>query len=184
MGYTPIRKTKTGFSSAQDVLEKLQAEAPIVEHILKYRQIAKIQSTYIDGLLKVIDAKTGLVHTRHQQTVPRTGRLSSGDPNLQDIPIRLEEGRKVRQAFVPRKKDWKLFSADYSQIELRILAHISEDEHLIETFKNNEDVHTTTAVRVFNLDSADEVTPNMRRDAKAVNLRIVYVISDYGFFQN
>lgn len=184
MGYTPIRKTKTGFSTAQDVLEKLQAEAPIVEHILKYRQIAKIQSTYIDGLLKVIDSKTGLVHTRYQQTVARTGRLSSVDPNLQNIPIRLEEGRKVRQAFVPRKKDWKLFSADYSQIELRILAHISEDEHLIETFKNNEDVHTTTAVRVFNLDSADEVTPNMRRDAKAVNFGIVYGISDYGLSQN
>src|SRR5699024_1978923 len=117
-------------------------------------------------------------------TVARTGRLSSVDPNLQNIPIRLEEGRKVRQAFVPRKKDWKLFSADYSQIELRILAHISEDEHLIETFKNNEDVHTTTAVRVFNLDSADEVTPNMRRDAKAVNFGIVYGISDYGLSQN
>jgi DNA polymerase I len=184
MGYTPIRKTKTGFSTAQDVLEKLQAEAPIVEHILKYRQIAKIQSTYVDGLLKVIDPETGLVHTRYQQTVARTGRLSSVDPNLQNIPIRLEEGRKVRQAFVPREENWKLFSADYSQIELRILAHISKDEHLIETFKNNEDVHTTTAVRVFGLDSADEVTPNMRRDAKAVNFGIVYGISDYGLSQN
>src|SRR5690625_4436092 len=184
MGYTPIRKTKTGFSTAQDVLEKLQAEAPIVEHILKYRQIAKIQSTYVDGLLKVIDPETGLVHTRYQQTVARTGRLSSVDPNLQNIPIRLEEGRKVRQAFVPREEEWKLFSADYSQIELRILAHISKDEHLIETFKNNEDVHTTTAVRVFGLDSADEVTPNMRRDAKAVNFGIVYGISDYGLSQN
>ena len=184
MGYTPIRKTKTGFSTAQDVLEKLQAEAPIVEYILKYRQIAKIQSTYVDGLLKVIDPETGLVHTRYQQTVARTGRLSSVDPNLQNIPIRLEEGRKVRQAFVPRKKGWKLFSADYSQIELRILAHISKDEHLIQTFKNNEDVHTTTAVRVFGLESADEVTPNMRRDAKAVNFGIVYGISDYGLSQN
>src|SRR5690625_83472 len=184
MGYTPIRKTKTGFSTAQDVLEKLQAEAPIVEHILKYRQIAKIQSTYVDGLLKVIDPETGLVHTRYQQTVSRTGRFSSLDPNLQNIPIRLEEGRKVRQAFVPREENWKLFSADYSQIELRILAHISKDEHLIETFKNNEDVHTTTAVRVFGLDSADEVTPNMRRDAKAVNFGIVYGISDYGLSQN
>src|SRR5699024_4786166 len=162
----------------------LQAEAPIVEHILKYRQIAKIQSTYVDGLLKVIDPETSLVHTRYQQTVARTGRLSSVDPNLQNIPIRLEEGRKVRQAFVPREKDWKLFSADYSQIELRILAHISEDEHLIETFKNNEDVHTTTAIRVFGLENAEEVTPNMRRDAKAVNFGIVYGISDYGLSEN
>lgn len=184
MGYTPIKKTKTGYSTAQDVLEKLKDEAPIVEHILKYRQIAKIQSTYVDGLLNVIDEETGLVHTRYQQTVARTGRLSSVDPNLQNIPIRLEEGRKVRQAFVPRKDDWKLFSADYSQIELRILAHISEDEHLIDTFLNKEDVHSTTAVRVFDLDSVDEVTPNMRRDAKAVNFGIVYGISDYGLSQN
>lgn len=184
MGYEPIRKTKTGFSTAQDVLEKLQDQAPIVEHILKYRQIAKIQSTYVDGLLNVIDPETGLVHTRYLQTVARTGRLSSVDPNLQNIPIRLEEGRKVRKAFVPRKEDWKLFSADYSQIELRIFAHISKDKHLIETFQNDEDVHTTTAVRVFNLDSQDEVTPNMRRDAKAVNFGIVYGISDYGLSQN
>src|SRR5699024_3822586 len=102
-------------------------EAPIVEYILRYRQIAKIQSTYVDGLLKVIDDETGLVHTRYQQTIARTGRLSSVDPNLQNIPVRLEEGRKIRQAFVPRKENWKLFSADYSQIELRILAHISKD---------------------------------------------------------
>ena len=184
MGYTPIRKTKTGYSTAQDVLEKLQDEAPIVAYILRYRQIAKIQSTYVDGLLKVIDDETGLVHTRYQQTITRTGRLSSVDPNLQNIPVRLEEGRKIRQAFVPRNKDWKLFSADYSQIELRILAHISKDQHLIETFQRNEDVHTTTAVRVFDLDSADEVTPNMRRDAKAVNFGIVYGISDYGLSEN
>ncbi len=184
MGYTPIRKTKTGYSTAQDVLEKLQDEAPIVEYILRYRQIAKIQSTYVDGLLKVIDDETGLVHTRYQQTIARTGRLSSVDPNLQNIPVRLEEGRKIRQAFVPRKADWKLFSADYSQIELRILAHISEDKHLIETFQRNEDVHTTTAVRVFGLESAEEVTPNMRRDAKAVNFGIVYGISDYGLSEN
>jgi DNA polymerase-1 len=184
MGYEPIRKTKTGYSTAQDVLEKLRDEAPIVDYILRYRQIAKIQSTYVDGLLKVIDEETSLVHTRYQQTVARTGRLSSVDPNLQNIPIRLEEGRKIRKAFVPRADDWQLFAADYSQIELRILAHISKDEHLIETFKRNEDVHTTTAVRVFGLDSADEVTPNMRRDAKAVNFGIVYGISDYGLSES
>lgn len=184
MGYEPIKKTKTGFSTAQDVLEKMQSYAPIVEHILRYRQIAKIQSTYVDGLLKVIDEETGLVHTRYQQTVARTGRLSSVDPNLQNIPIRTEEGRQIRKAFVPRAADWKLFSADYSQIELRILAHISQDKHLIENFVQGEDVHTTTAVRVFGLKDASEVTPNMRRDAKAVNFGIVYGISDYGLSES
>ncbi len=184
MEYEPIRKTKTGFSTAQDVLEKMQSYAPIVEHILRYRQIAKIQSTYVDGLLKVIDEETGLVHTRYQQTVARTGRLSSIDPNLQNIPIRTEEGRQVRKAFVPRADDWKLFSADYSQIELRILAHISKDEHMIENFIENGDIHTTTAIRVFGLKDASEVTPNMRRDAKAVNFGIVYGISDYGLSEN
>ncbi len=184
MGYTPIRKTKTGYSTAQDVLEKLKDEAPIVEFILRYRQIAKIQSTYVDGLLKVIDPETGLVHTRYQQTVARTGRLSSVDPNLQNIPIRLEEGRKVRKAFVARQEDWKLYSADYSQIELRILAHISQDEHLVEIFQGDEDVHSTTAVRIFGLEDISEVTPNMRRDAKAVNFGVVYGISDYGLSQN
>lgn len=184
MGYTPIRKTKTGYSTAQDVLEKLKDEAPIVEFILRYRQIAKIQSTYVDGLLKVIDPETSLVHTRYQQTVARTGRLSSVDPNLQNIPIRLEEGRKVRKAFVARQEDWKLYSADYSQIELRILAHISQDEHLIEIFQGDEDVHSTTAVRIFGLEDSSEVTPNMRRDAKAVNFGVIYGISDYGLSQN
>lgn len=185
MGYTPVRKTKSGNpSTAQDVLEKLKEEAPIVEYILRYRQIAKIQSTYVDGLLKVVDSETELVHTRYQQTVARTGRLSSVDPNLQNIPIRLEEGRKVRKAFVASRKDWKLYSADYSQIELRILAHISGDENLIEIFKRNEDVHSTTAVRIFDLEDASEVTSNMRRDAKAVNFGVVYGISDYGLSQN
>ncbi len=184
MGYTPIRKTKTGFSTAQDVLEKLKDEAPIVEFILRYRQIAKIQSTYVDGLLKVIDPETGLVHTRYQQTVARTGRLSSVDPNLQNIPIRLEEGRKVRKAFVARNEGWKLYSADYSQIELRILAHISQDKNLLEIFRGNEDVHSTTAMRIFGLEDKSEVTANMRRDAKAVNFGVIYGISDYGLSQN
>lgn len=184
MEYEPIRKTKTGFSTAQDVLEKMEDYAPIVEYILRYRTIAKIQSTYVDGLLKVIDEETGLVHTRYQQTVARTGRLSSVDPNLQNIPIRTEEGRRIRKAFVPRQEDWKLFAADYSQIELRILAHISKDEHMIENFIEAGDIHTTTARRVFGLADTDEVTPNMRRDAKAVNFGIVYGISDYGLSEN
>lgn len=184
MGYPVIKKTKTGYSTAQDVLEKLRSQAPIVEYILEYRTVAKIQSTYVEGLMKVVDENTHKVHTRYLQTVARTGRLSSVDPNLQNIPIRTEEGRKIRQAFVPREKDWKIFAADYSQIELRVLAHMSEDEALIETYMNNEDVHTTTALKVFDLESPEEVTGNMRRDAKAVNFGIVYGISDYGLSQN
>ena len=184
MGYPVIKKTKTGYSTAQDVLEKLRDQAPIVDYILEYRQISKIQSTYIEGLLKVIDPKTSRIHTRYLQTVARTGRLSSVDPNLQNIPIRLEEGRKIRQAFVPREDGWKIYASDYSQIELRILAHISEDEHLIKAFNDDEDIHTTTAMRVFDIDDPSEVTPNMRRDAKAVNFGIVYGISDYGLSQN
>ncbi|WP_343756122.1 DNA polymerase I [Alkalibacterium iburiense] len=184
MGYPVIKKTKTGYSTAQDVLEKLRDQAPIVEYILEYRTISKIQSTYIEGLLKVIDKQSSKIHTRYLQTVARTGRLSSVDPNLQNIPIRLEEGRKIRQAFVAREKGWKIFASDYSQIELRILAHISKDETLIKAFKDNEDIHTTTALQVFDLKDVSEVTPNMRRDAKAVNFGIVYGISDYGLSQN
>lgn len=184
MGYPVIKKTKTGYSTAQDVLEKLKDQAPIVEHILQYRQIAKIQSTYIEGLLKVIDPQTSKIHTRYLQTVARTGRLSSVDPNLQNIPIRLEEGRKIRQAFIPREKGWKIFASDYSQIELRILAHISGDDHLIKAFLDDEDIHTTTAMRVFDIDDPEKVTSDMRREAKAVNFGIVYGISDYGLSQN
>ncbi|OJF95754.1 DNA polymerase I [Alkalibacterium sp. 20] len=184
MGYPVIKKTKTGYSTAQDVLEKLRDQAPIVKFILEYRQISKIQSTYIEGLLKVIDPETSRIHTRYLQTVARTGRLSSVDPNLQNIPIRLEEGRKIRQAFVPREKGWKIYASDYSQIELRILAHISKDEELIRAFNDNEDIHMTTAMKVFGIENPSEITPNMRRDAKAVNFGIVYGISDYGLSQN
>jgi len=184
MGYPVIRKTKTGYSTAQDVLEKLRDQAPIADHILNYRTISKIQSTYVEGLLKVIDKDTHKIHTRYLQTVARTGRLSSVDPNLQNIPVRIEEGRKIRQAFVPRHKEWQIFGADYSQIELRVLAHISEDEELIRTFINDEDVHTTTAIQVFDIDDPSEVTANMRREAKEVNFGIVYGISDYGLSQS
>ena len=124
-----IKKTKTGYSTAVDVLEQLKEQAPIVADILTYRQIAKIQSTYVEGLLKVIQPDNK-IHTRYVQTLTQTGRLSSVDPNLQNIPIRLEEGRKIREAFVPREDNWLIFSSDYSQIELRVLAHISNDEHL------------------------------------------------------
>ncbi len=177
-----IKKTKTGYSTAVDVLEQLKDQAPIVEHILEYRQIAKIQSTYVEGLLKVIQPD-GKIHTRYVQTLTQTGRLSSVDPNLQNIPIRLEEGRKIRQAFVPRKKDWQIFSSDYSQIELRVLADIANDQHMREAFVEGQDIHASTAMRVFGLPS-EEVTSNIRRQAKAVNFGIVYGISDYGLSQN
>lgn len=183
MGLPVIKKTKTGYSTAVDVLEKLKDQAPIVEDILEYRQVAKIQSTYVEGLLKVIQ-NDGKVHTRYVQTLTQTGRLSSVDPNLQNIPIRLEEGRKIRQAFVPREKDWLLYSSDYSQIELRVLAHISNDEHLQQAFIDGQDIHASTAMRVFGIEKAEDVTPNMRRRAKAVNFGIVYGISDYGLSQN
>ena len=183
MGLPVIKKTKTGYSTAVDVLEQLKEQAPIVEDILVYRQIAKIQSTYVEGLLKVIQGD-GKVHTRYVQTLTQTGRLSSVDPNLQNIPIRLEEGRKIREAFVPRDKNWVIYSSDYSQIELRVLAHISNDDHLKAAFVEGQDIHSSTAMRVFGISSPEEVTPNMRRQAKAVNFGIVYGISDYGLSQN
>lgn len=177
-----IKKTKTGYSTAVDVLEQLRNEHPIIEDILVYRQLAKLQSTYIEGLQKMITSE-GKIHTRFNQTLAQTGRLSSVNPNLQNIPIRLEEGRKIRKAFRPSKENHVIFAADYSQIELRVLADITGDEHMKEAFTANEDIHTTTAMRVFNV-SKDEVTSNMRRQAKAVNFGIVYGISDYGLSQS
>ncbi|MCH1627293.1 DNA polymerase I [Fredinandcohnia quinoae] len=177
------KKTKTGYSTSADVLERLASEHDIIEQILNYRQIGKLQSTYIEGLLKVVHEDTCKVHTRFQQALTQTGRLSSTDPNLQNIPIRLEEGRKIRQAFIPSRKDWLIFAADYSQIELRVLAHIANDENLIEAFTHDLDVHTKTAMDVFHVNE-EEVTSNMRRQAKAVNFGIVYGISDFGLSQN
>lgn len=175
------KKTKTGYSTAVDVLEKL-AHEPIVAEILLYRQLAKLQSTYVEGLQKYIQSD-GKIHTRFVQTLTQTGRLSSTDPNLQNIPIRLEEGRKIRKAFVPSHKDWVLLSADYSQIELRVLAHIAQDKHMIAAFMQDEDIHTNTAMRVFGV-AKENVDDQMRRQAKAVNFGIVYGISDYGLSQN
>ncbi|MGF3113056.1 DNA polymerase I [Facklamia sp. P13055] len=183
LGLPIIKKTKTGYSTAADVLEKLKDKHPIVPAILAYRQIAKLQSTYLAGLPPYIK-EDGKIHTRFVQTLTQTGRLSSTDPNLQNIPIRIEEGRLVRQAFVPSKKGWKLFGADYSQIELRVLAHISQDQHMQEAFRNNEDIHSATARRVFNLEDDQAVDADHRRQAKAVNFGIVYGISDYGLSQN
>ncbi|KGR77482.1 DNA polymerase I [Ureibacillus manganicus] len=178
-----VKKTKTGYSTAADVLEKLKSKHQIVASILDYRTLAKLQSTYIEGLMKEVHKDDSKVHTRYQQALTATGRLSSTDPNLQNIPIRLEEGRRIRQAFTPSQKGWVLFAADYSQIELRVLAHFSKDESLIDAFKQGMDIHTRTAMDVFHV-SADEVTSNMRRTAKAVNFGIVYGISDYGLSQN
>lgn len=183
LGLPVIKKTKTGYSTAADVLEKLAPSHEIIQEILNYRQLGKLQSTYIEGLLKVVQKDTDKVHTRFNQALTQTGRLSSTDPNLQNIPIRLEEGRKIRQAFIPSQKDWVIFAADYSQIELRVLAHIAEDENLIEAFRQDMDIHTKTAMDVFHV-SKEEVTPNMRRQAKAVNFGIIYGISDYGLSQN
>lgn len=178
-----IKKTKTGYSTNAEVLEKLEPYHPIIEKILLYRQLAKLQSTYIDGLLKVIDPETNHVYTTFNQALTTTGRLSSTEPNLQNIPIRLDEGRKIRETFITSNEGWTIMSADYSQIELRVLAHIADDETLIEAFKNDKDIHTSTAMEVFGL-REDEVTPLYRRQAKAVNFGIVYGISDYGLSQN
>lgn len=178
-----MKKTKTGYSTSADVLEKLESQHNIVKEILLYRQLGKLQSTYIEGLLKVVNGKSDKVHTRFNQALTQTGRLSSTDPNLQNIPIRLEEGRKIRQAFIPSEKDWIIFAADYSQIELRVLAHIANDSGLVEAFQAGMDIHTRTAMDVFHV-SAEEVTSNMRRQAKAVNFGIVYGISDYGLSQS
>lgn len=183
LGLPVIKKTKTGYSTAADVLEQLADQHEIIPKLLLYRQLGKLQSTYIEGLQKVVRQDTHKIHTRFNQALTQTGRLSSVDPNLQNIPIRLEEGRKIRQAFVPSKEGWKMFAADYSQIELRVLAHIAKDEKLIAAFKNGLDIHTQTAMDVFHVEK-DQVDANMRRQAKAVNFGIVYGISDYGLSQN
>ncbi len=183
LGLPPLKKTKTGYSTAADVLEKLEGKHAIISHILLYRQLGKLQSTYIEGLLKEIHEDDGKIHTRYQQALTQTGRLSSTNPNLQNIPVRLEEGRKIRKAFVPSQPDWVLFAADYSQIELRVLAHMSDDAELIDAFRNDLDIHTKTAMDVFHVE-AEAVTSDMRRAAKAVNFGIVYGISDYGLSQN
>ncbi|GAE34104.1 DNA polymerase I [Halalkalibacter akibai] len=183
LGLPPVKKTKTGYSTSADVLEKLAEDHEIVEYILHYRQLGKLNSTYIEGLLKVTKEDTSKIHTRYNQALTQTGRLSSTDPNLQNIPIRLEEGRRIRKAFISSEAGWKVLAADYSQIELRVLAHISEDAKLIEAFQTDMDVHTKTAMDVFHV-SAEEVTSNMRRSAKAVNFGIVYGISDFGLSQS
>ncbi|MBB6732660.1 DNA polymerase I [Cohnella zeiphila] len=183
LGLPVVKKTKTGYSTDAEVLEKLEPFHEIVRLILHYRTLTKLQSTYIEGLLKEIRPEDGKIHTYYRQTIAATGRLSSQYPNLQNIPIRLEEGRRIRKAFVPSEPDWRIVAADYSQIELRVLAHISGDEGLVEAFRQEMDVHTKTAMDVFGV-QADQVDAGMRRQAKAVNFGIVYGISDYGLSQN
>ncbi|MGA9407168.1 MAG: DNA polymerase I, partial [Bacteroidota bacterium] len=174
-----VRKTKTGFSTDVSVLETLRKEHPIVERMLDYRQLSKLKSTYVDALPKLVHAATGRVHTSFNQTVAATGRLSSSDPNLQNIPIRSEIGREIRRAFIPGGKEMEIMSADYSQIELRIMAHISGDEGLLEAFASGEDIHSTTAAKVFGV-AANDVTRDMRRKAKEVNFGIMYGIGAFG----
>ena len=173
-------KTKTGFSTSAKVLESLSDEHPIVKLLLEQRHLSKLKSTYIDALPLLISPKDGRIHTSYNQTITTTGRLSSSNPNLQNIPIKTEIGNRIRAAFVPKdKENWVIFSADYSQIELRLLAHFSEDPALIDAFCQDKDVHTATASSVFGV-SIDEVTKEMRRKAKAVNFGIIYGQSSYG----
>ena len=176
------KKTKTGWSTNADVLEKLRWENPIVEEVLQYRQYAKFRSTYCDGLLKVI-APDGRIHTSFQMTVTATGRLSSTEPNLQNIPQRKELGREIRKMFVAKNNEYTLVDADYSQIELRVLAHIADDKNMIEAFKNGADIHTATAKNVFGV-TDDEITPMLRSKAKAINFGIVYGKGEFSLAQD
>jgi DNA polymerase I len=176
-----VKKTKTGYSTDVDVLTKLSLQHDLPLEILSYRTLTKLKSTYIDALPKLIHPKTGRIHTSYNQTVTATGRLSSSDPNLQNIPIRTEEGNRIRQAFVP-EEGWRIISADYSQIELRILAHVSQDEVLVQAFREDEDIHARTASGLFGV-PMDKVTPAMRREAKVINFGILYGMSSYGLSQ-
>jgi DNA polymerase-1 len=172
------KKTKTGYSTSAEILDKLKPEHPIIGEILLYRQMTKLQSTYVEGLGAFIHPEDGKIHTRFQQTVTATGRLSSTDPNLQNIPIRMELGRQLRKAFVPTNADYLFMDADYSQIELRLLAHMSQDEAMIQAFTSHQDIHRMTAAQVLHI-PPEEVTPQQRSSAKAVNFGIIYGISAF-----
>ena len=178
-----IKKTKTGYSTNVEVLNELYNQHPIIGKILDYRLWTKLKSTYLDGIAPLIDSSTCRVHTTFNQTVTATGRLSSSEPNLQNIPVRREEGRHIRELFEPGEGYDLLLSADYSQIELRVLADMSQDENFLRAFRQQEDVHARTAAEVFGV-AIDEVNGELRRKAKAVNFGIVYGISDYGLAQD
>ncbi len=183
LGLKPARRTKTGFSTDADVLESLEGSHPVVAMLLNWRQLVKLKSTYVDTLPRLVHPETGRVHTSYNQAVATTGRLSSSDPNLQNIPIRTAEGREIRRAFVARDDGWVLLDADYSQIELRILAHLSGDEALMQAFREGADVHRATAARVMKVDPSN-VTSEMRDRAKVVNFGIVYGMGARGLAQS
>ena len=176
---TVYKKTKTGYSTEVEILEKLREEHPIIEKILEYRQLAKINSTFVEGLIPFINPKTKRIHSHFHQTVTATGRISSSDPNMQNIPTRVELGKMLRKVFVAEGNDKIYIDADYSQIELRVFAHISQDEEMIKAFNKDEDIHAQVASKVFGVNIKD-VTSELRTKAKAVNFGIVYGISDYG----
>ena len=182
LGLPPVKKTKTGYSTSVEVLEQLQHSHEIIPLIMEYRVLTKLNSTYAKGLVKDI-TREGTIHTRYEQTLTQTGRLSSVNPNLQNIPTRIEEGKKIRKAFIPASDNRVILSIDYSQIELRVLAHMAQDKGMIDAFTHDLDIHTKTASEVNGV-SLDEVTPTMRREAKAVNFGIVYGISDFGLANN
>ncbi|MEO6851094.1 MAG: DNA polymerase, partial [Mucilaginibacter sp.] len=178
------KKTKTGqYQTGEDVLLSLAAKSDIVRDILDYRQLQKLKSTYVDALPQMVNRKTGRVHTSYNQAIAATGRLSSTNPNLQNIPIRTERGREVRKAFIPRDNNHSIVSADYSQIELRIIAEISKDVNMMEAFAQNLDIHTATAAKVYGIE-LHEVDSSQRRNAKAVNFGIIYGQSAFGLSQS
>lgn len=178
------KKTKTKqYSTSEETLQKLSDKHPIIQDILEFRSLKKLLSTYIEALPKLINDKTGKIHTSYQQAVASTGRLSSKNPNLQNIPIREERGREIRKAFIPSNQDHVLLAADYSQIELRIMAHLSQDTNMIQAFKDNVDIHTTTAAKIFHVENLDDVTSDQRRKAKTANFGIIYGISAFGLSQ-
>jgi DNA polymerase-1 len=179
------KKTKTKqYSTSEETLQKISDKHPIIQDILEFRSLKKLLSTYVEALPKLINEKTGKIHTTYQQAVASTGRLSSKNPNLQNIPIREERGREIRKAFIPSDKDHLLVAADYSQIELRIMAHLSQDANMIEAFNNNEDIHTSTAANIFHVENMNDVSSDQRRIAKSANFGIIYGISAFGLSQN
>ena len=182
LGLPVQKRTKTGPSTDVEVLEKLAKLHPLPQHLLNYRQLAKLKSTYVDALPALVNPKTGRIHTSFNQTIAATGRLSSSKPNLQNIPVRTSEGRRIREAFVPGEPGWLLLAADYSQIELRIFAHLAREEAMIEAFRQDEDIHAVTASLVYGVELGD-VTPEMRTRAKAVNFGIIYGQQAFGLSQ-
>ena len=179
------KKTKTGqYSTSEDTLQKIASKHEIIPLILDYRSLRKLKSTYVDAFPELVNSTTGRIHTSYMQTIAATGRLSSTNPNLQNIPIRTERGREMRKTFIPKNAEYKLLAADYSQIELRIIAALSEEENMIKAFKDGIDIHTATAAKVFKVDNIESVTSDQRRSAKAVNFGIIYGQSAFGLAQN